>query len=56
MVLVETSSNVEGVHLIPNQGTKIPHASGPKNHNINNRSNIVTNSVKALKVIHIKKR
>ena len=28
---------------------KIPHASWPKNQNINNRSNIVTNSIKTLK-------
>ena len=52
--MIETSSNVECVHLIPDQGTKIPRASWPKNHNINNRSNIVTNSVKALKMIHKK--
>ena len=33
--LVRTSpSNAEGVGLIPGQGTKIPHASGPKNQNI----------------------
>ena len=33
--MVKTSpSNAGGVGLIPGQGAKIPHASGPKNQNI----------------------
>ena len=51
--MIETSSNVECVHLIPDQGTKIPHASQPKTQNINNRSNIVTNSIVLKKQLHI---
>ena len=40
----------------PGQGTKIPHASWPENQNINNRSNIVTNSIKIFLKIFKKKR
>ena len=32
-----------------------PQASRPKNQSINNRSNVVINSVKTLKMVHIKK-
>ena len=42
--------------MIPGQGDKIPHASWPKNQNINNRSNVVTNSIHTLKMVHIKKK
>ena len=35
-------SNAGSAGLIPGQGVKIPHASRPKNQNINNRSNIET--------------
>ena len=42
------SSSAKGVCLIPGQGVKIPLASWPKNQNMNNRSNIVTNSIKTL--------
>ena len=38
--------------MIPGQGTKIPHASWSIKQN---RSNIVTNSIKTLKMAHIKK-
>ena len=41
---------------IPGQGTKIPHASWPENQNINNRSNIVTNSIKIFFKIFKKKK
>ena len=44
-------SNVEGEGLIPGWGAKIK-----KKKNINNRSNIVTNSIKTLQTVHIKKR
>ena len=47
-------SNAGGTRLIPGRGAGIPHVSQPKNQNIN-RSNIVTNSIKMLKIIHIKK-
>ena len=43
-------SNAKGMGSIPAWGIKIPHASGPKN-----RSNIVTNSIKTLKMVHIKR-
>ena len=38
-----------GVDLIPDQGAKMPHALRPKNQN---RSNIVTNSIKTLKMVN----
>ena len=44
-----------GAGSIPGQGAKIPHASWPKNQkNIKNRSSIVKNSIKTLKMVHIK--
>ena len=39
---------------IPGGGAKIPHASWPKNKNM--RQNIITNSTKTLKMVHIKKK
>ena len=54
--VVKTSPcNTEDTGSIPVGETKIPHASGPKNQNIKNRSNIVTNSIKTLKIVHMKK-
>ena len=47
--------NAGDTGLIPGQGTKIPHALGPKNQKIENRSNIVASSTKTLKMIHIRK-
>ena len=52
---------VEGTSLLPfpmqdwtpNLGAKIPDDSGPKNQKVD-RSNIVTNSMKTLKMVHIK--
>ena len=41
--------------LILGWGAKILHASWPKNLKTENRSNIVTNSIKTLKMVHIKK-
>ena len=53
--VVKTSPSNAGVmDSIPGQGAKIPHASQPKDQNIKNRSNVVTNSVKSLKMVHIK--
>ena len=59
-----TPSSAGGVGSVPSWGAKIPHASWPKNQNIilakksedNNRSNIVTKSIKTLKMIHSKKK
>ena len=54
---------MQGVWLIPDQGAKIPHALQTKKKKRErarerektwNRSNIVTNSIKALKMVHIK--
>ena len=58
--VVKTSPSNAGVaDSIPGQGAKIPHASGPKKQNIKkppkNRSSIVTNSIKTLKISTSKK-
>ena len=42
-------SNAGGASSIPGWGDNIPQALWPKNQNIKNRSNIVTNSMKTLK-------
>ena len=42
-----------GVSSIPGWGTKIPHASWSKDQN---RRSIITNSLKILKMAHIKKK
>ena len=53
--LVKTlHSKAGGASSIPGWGAKILHASQPKNQNIK-LSNIVTNSIRTLKVVHIKK-
>ena len=39
--------SARGWGLNPGQGVKIPHASWPKNQNINNRINIVTKSIRS---------
>ena len=41
-------SNARAMGSIPGHEAKIPHALGPRNQNINNRSNIATSSIKAL--------
>ena len=51
-----SSSNAGSAGLIPGWGPKIPHAPPPKSQNINNRSNTVTHSIKALKIAHVKKK
>lgn len=43
-------SSAEGVGSMPGGGAKIPYASLPSNQNIHNRSNLVTNLIKALKM------
>ena len=56
--LVKTSlSSSGGVGLIPGQGAKISDASCPppsKKKPKGNRSSIVANSIKTLKIVHIK--
>ena len=48
--VVETlPSNAEGAG-------SISHASQPENENVKNRNNIVKNSIKTLKIVHIKKK
>ena len=42
-------SNAGGASSIPDWGDNIPQALWPKNQNIENRNNIVTNSIKTLK-------
>ena len=54
-VVMTLPSNVGDAGSIPLQGAKIPHALCPKNQNIN-KSSIVTNSIKTLKMVHIKKK
>ena len=49
-------SNSGGAGSIPDQETKIPNASGTEKQNIKSRSNIVTNSIKTLNTVHIKKK
>ena len=50
---VKTSpSSAEGAGLIPGQGAKIQHALWSKKIKNKNRSNIVTNSVKAFKMVY----
>ena len=49
-------SNAGGAGLIPGWGIKMPHDSWPKNQNINNRSNVVTDSIKTLEMVNIKKK
>lgn len=47
--VVETSpSNAWGMGSIPGQGVNIAYTSQPKKQNINNKSNIATNSIKSL--------
>ena len=54
--VVKTSpSNAGSAGSIPGWGAKIPHALQPKNQKTENRSSIVTNSIKTLKMVHIKK-
>ena len=51
-----SSSNAGDVSSSPAGGAKILHASWSKHQHIkNNRSNMVTNSIKTLKMVHIKK-
>ena len=54
--LVKTLSfSAKGEGSIPGQGAEIPHGMWPKKQNTNNRSNMSTNSIKTVKMVHIKK-
>ena len=55
MVKTLPSNNAGGAGLIPGQGTKIPHALRPKKTKTENKCNIVTNSIKTLKMVRVKK-
>ena len=62
-VVKTSSSNAGGVGSTPDQGAKILHASWPKSQTNKqtkqlkkNRSNIVTNSIKTFKMVHIQKK
>ena len=48
-------SSAEDVSSIPGHGTNILHASGPKTKQNIKQGNIVINSIKTLKMVHIKK-
>ena len=48
-------SNAGGAGSIPCRGAKIPHALGAKKSKHKGRSNFVTDSMKTLKMVHIKK-
>ena len=52
-VVIALPSNAGGVDSVPSQGAGIPHASWLRNRNINT-NNIVINSTKTLKMVHIK--
>ena len=49
-------SNPGGASSIPGQGVRIPHALQPKQNKAKNRGNIIMNSIKTLKMVHIKKK
>ena len=49
------ASNAGGVGFILGPETKIPHDSQPKKTKHKQQDNIVTNSIKTLKMAHIKK-
>ena len=53
-VVNTSSSNAGDAGSIPGQGAKIPHAFRPQKPK-HIRSNIVTNSIKTLKMVHLKK-
>ena len=55
LVVKALPSNAGGVGFIPGRGAKIPHGSWLKNQSIKSRSNIVINSIKTLKIVHIGK-
>ena len=55
-VIKTSPSNAGGARSIPGQGAMIPHASWPNPRKTQNRSNIVINSIKAKKMVHIKKK
>ena len=56
-VVIKTSPSIAGgAGLIPGQGAKTTQASWPKKPNHKNKNNTVTNSIKTLKMVHIKRK
>ena len=51
-----TPSNAGAAGLIPGQGAKIPYGLWLKKNKTKNRKNIITSSIKTLKIVHIKNR
>ena len=49
-------SNARGEGSFPGQGTKIPLPFSSQKTKTQNRNNIVTNSLKSLKMVHIQKK
>ena len=56
VIPISTDTTLCSAGWIPGLGVKIPQALQPRNQNINNRSNIVTNSIKAFTIVSIKKK
>ena len=55
--MVRTSPSSAGsAGSAPDQRGEIPQVSQSKNQNINNRGSVVTNSIKTLQMVHIKKK
>ena len=54
MVIKTSPSSAGGAGWIPGRGAKISHASWPKTPKHENKNNIATNSIKTLKMVHIK--
>ena len=48
------SSNAEGGGSIPSPAAKIPHATWPKNQKINKKGNMITDSKKIFKMVHMR--
>ena len=53
--MVKISSNAGGVGSVHGRGGKIPHALRTKSQNIKQKQYNVMNSIKTLKMVHIKK-
>ena len=56
LVVKTLPSNPGGASSIPGQGVRIPLALQPEQNKAKNRGNIITNSIKTLKMVHIKKK
>jgi len=54
-VIKTSPSNAKGMGSIPGRGSRIPHASQPKNQNIKQKQYCKKNSIKTFKMVHIRK-